>query len=199
MLLGFREQCLLALDYQPSAPGVSLNFTSEQDFTMAIDSTRDIFSKSYSNNPGKLVTNLTYFARDPQTAAIFSMKVEPRPKINPIRSIGSHILEPHQIEGLLTPEIINTEALIMQLYGPTSINTEYGSLKAFASVSEVYKLLPDAMVSTAIVGIPIIRRTMGSSDKGCGCFAQWWPSLARLPTVTGRGLCLHLNVRFWFV
>jgi hypothetical protein len=156
MFLRLGEQCFPALDYQPGGTlGTSLYFINELDFMMAIDSARDTFWKSCFINPGGLITNLTYSAGDPNTAAIFSMKVESSPKVNSFGEIGPHMLEPHQMEGILTPEIINTEALVGKLYNLTAINSEYESLKALASVSEVYKLLPDAMVSTAVVGIPI--------------------------------------------
>jgi hypothetical protein len=192
MFLRLGEQCFPALDYQPGGTlGTSLYFINGLDFMMAIDSARDTSWKSCFINPGGLITNLTYFAGDPNTAAIFSMKVESSPKVNSFGEIGPHMLEPHQMEGILTPEIINTEALVGKLYNLTAINSEYESLKAFASVSEVYKLLPDAMVSTAVVGIPIygarwfprLRDAVTSQSGG----ARWFPRLRDAVTSQSGG------------
>jgi hypothetical protein len=148
-----KECCLAVLDVgyadgsSSQEHGEHLRFGHGTTFEDTFQSLKRTGTKA--PRPNKTV-HLKFVVGDPSTAAIF---VTADCEIH--RQTSE--LSPRQLRGLLVPEIVNPVAVSTYLLKELSFKPESLPLVACAAVADIYKLIPDATISTRVLSLPLSK------------------------------------------
>ncbi|KAL3422791.1 hypothetical protein PVAG01_04538 [Phlyctema vagabunda] len=147
-----------------SSTSKSIIFSNERSFHGAF---RDLAILSRFNFESRnRFKTLNYVAGDMRRAAIFSIELDMRnADLYQGRPLpGRNLLQPQHMNQILDASKISPRAVFRQIFGFEDFNSlrtcepqmihnlryELGNLKACAAIGEIYKLLPEATISTMV-------------------------------------------------
>jgi hypothetical protein len=149
------ESCLPVLDIAHTlVVGHNLRFSKEKDCNKALeDLKRTTGSLTY-------IAHLGFVAGNAETAAIFRLNIDnnniPEVRITAAPPPEMNVLQPYHMEGVLTPNVVNSQKVIETFFGYSQVGSETWGLKAYGAALQIYKLLPDATVSISVIKQPLL-------------------------------------------
>jgi hypothetical protein len=160
------ESCLVVLDERYdhidwTEHGVHLKFGYGTSFEETFQCLKKSQAAKYNSRQNTTSMDLKFVLGDPSSAAIYSADKAEIPR-------QSSIFNPQQLESIFVPETMNAETVSNFILRELSYRPEILPLMACAAVADVYKLMPDATISTRVLSHPLseARWVVQSHSKG---------------------------------